>query len=672
MFYRLHWIALSLGAAIALDGSTAIALPSSSLSKQLESSTQESQSEPLPAPDATLFAKKGALLDSQRESQRSDAASEASNADDSDEQAIAQADSDTDLDSTESTESTEESTTDESIAEDSAEVDESPNASTDVDTEGANAAADESIDIEDAIAEGSTEAEESTEVDVETTDDDDELLIPEVDVEAEDDIDVEDLVPTVDEDIDDDFELEPLVDEINPPDYLNADPNPLLYPTQPEEVEIIGNQPITLEEAYAIALGNNRDLQRVQLELEQAEAALREAKADTLPTVQAESSFSASENTQESNPLFNTSSDDINLDLSGTVGLSYDLFTSGRRSSQIEAVETQVRISKLEVERIAEDTRFDVADRYYDLQLADEQVGIAAAFLDEALQSLRDAQIRERAGVGTRFDVLQAEVQVANARQELTQARSSQIISRRALAEILSIPSNLSPQSVAVEVVEDWPLSLEESIVLAFQNRAELQQFLLQREIAQEQRDIALSALGPQVSLFANYNINNRLNDESSGFRDQYTFGAQLNWLLFDGGAARARASQEDSNIEIAETQFADTLELIRLQVEQSFYDQQANQANIETAEIAVNQAREALRLARLRFQAGVGTQLEVINAQADLTQAEGNLVQAVIGYNRAIAALRRSISNLPETRLVDSLEIPPASEFVFPLELGE
>ncbi len=635
MVYRLHWIALSLGAAIALDGSTAIALPTSPLSKQLESSAQESPRDSQLPPDAALLAKKGVLQESHN-SNAGETAPVSSNPD-SLESELQAANQDSQLD-------------EQANRQDIAQAD--------------------PTDSEDF-------ADDDIEADIESTDaEGDGLLIPDVDVEAEDDIDVDDLVPTVDEDADDERELDPRVDDVNPPDYLNADPNPLRYPTRPEEVEIIGSQPITLEEAYAIALGNNRDLQTAQLELEQAEAALREARADNLPTVQADSSLSASENTQESiNPLTGQpigSSDNINVDLTGTVGLSYDLFTSGRRSSQIEAVEGQVRIARLEVERISEDTRFDVADRYYDLQLSDEQVRISAAFLEEALQSLRDAQIRERAGVGTRFDVLQAEVQVANARQDLTQARSDQIVSRRALAEILSIPSNITPESVAVEVVEDWPLSLEESIVLAFQNRAELQQFLLQREIAEEQRDVALSALGPQVNLFANYNISNRLTDDGSGFRDQYTFGAQLNWLLFDGGAARARAAQQESNIEIAETQFADTLELIRLQVEQSYYDQQANFANIETAEIAVNQAREALRLARLRFQAGVGTQLEVINAQADLTRAESNLVQARIGFNRAIAALRRSISNLPETRLVDSLEIPPASEFVFPLEVTD
>jgi outer membrane protein TolC len=72
-----------------------------------------------------------------------------------------------------------------------------------------------------------------------------------------------------------------------------------------------------------------------------------------------------------------------------------------------------------------------------------------------------------------------------------------------------------------------------------------------------------------------------------------------------------------------------------------------ANQANIDTASVAVNQAEEALELASLRFNAGVGTQLEVLTATRDLAEAEGNLVTAVLDYNRALARLERAVSNL-------------------------
>jgi OMF family outer membrane factor len=72
----------------------------------------------------------------------------------------------------------------------------------------------------------------------------------------------------------------------------------------------------------------------------------------------------------------------------------------------------------------------------------------------------------------------------------------------------------------------------------------------------------------------------------------------------------------------------------------------QSNLENVQTANTAVEQSREALRLARLRFQAGVGTQTEVIDAENDLTRAEGQRVQAILNYNRALASLQRAITS--------------------------
>jgi outer membrane protein TolC len=115
---------------------------------------------------------------------------------------------------------------------------------------------------------------------------------------------------------------------------------------------------------------------------------------------------------------------------------------------------------------------------------------------------------------------------------------------------------------------------------------------------------------------------------------------------LFDGGAARARADQEKANIRIAETEFADQRNQIRFEVEQAFSELQSNLQNVQTANAALEQAREALRLARLRFQAGVGTQTDVINSETDLTRAEGNRVRAILDYNRALANLQRAVTS--------------------------
>ena len=277
--------------------------------------------------------------------------------------------------------------------------------------------------------------------------------------------------------------------------------------------------------------------------------------------------------------------------------------------------------------------------------------------MNEAERNLRDAELRQEVGVGTRFDVLRADVQLANAQQDLVQSRFNQDIARRDISRLLNLPPTSGIQATPVERAELWPLTLEDSILLAFQNRSELEQQLLQADISLEQRRIALSAIRPQVSLFASYGLTGLLNSNAvnqvgqsveTGFNDGTTsFGARFNWTLYDGGAARARARQQELASQLAEEQFSVNLDQIRFDVEQAYFNLQANDENIATSRVAVAQAEEALNLANLRLQAGVGTQLDVLSAQTQLTQAQVNNVTAILGYNRALAALQRAISNL-------------------------
>lgn len=435
-------------------------------------------------------------------------------------------------------------------------------------------------------------------------------------------------------------------------------PNPLTRPTFPEEVEVGEAVPITLEQAIALAQRHNLDLQTAQLELERTEAELREAQAANLPRLtagadltlqQSQSSSGLSEELEAALGIESGNNSSTAAVLGGSVELNYDVFTSGRRPAQINAAERQVRLQQLQVEVTSEATILDVVNDYYDLQEADEQVRIARASLVETEASLRDATALEQAGIGSRFEQLQAQVDVANAQQDLVEALSQQQVSRRQLRQRLGIAESVNVTAAdPVQVAGDWLPNLEESIVLAYQNRAELEQQLVQREISQQQRRAALAELGPQVSAFASYGVQDTINQEG-GIEDTYQLGLRMNMNLFDGGATRARAAQEEANVAIAETQFANVRNQVRLEVEQAYFTLQSTFENTRTATQAVDFATEALRLARLRYRAGVGTQTEVLQAQSDLTQAEVNLLQAILGYNRSLASLQRAVGSFSE-----------------------
>lgn len=441
-----------------------------------------------------------------------------------------------------------------------------------------------------------------------------------------------------------------------PPENINPNANPLLFPTKPREVKIDNELSLTLEQAIELALKNNKDLQVSRLELEKSEASLKSALAEQLPTLDGNLEFN-----QRADDTGFAQGDNFSRDrrlLTGQIEVGYDLYTGGRRGANITRSRRQVYLSKLDVERLVENTRFETTTNYYDLQNADAQVAIAQAAVEDFSQTLRDAELLEQAGLGTRFDVLQAQVDLANANQALTRAIAEQRIGRKTLAQTLSLGQKVEI-TAADEITESgkWAFSLEESIVKAYKNRVELEQFLVQKEINEENKKIALADIKPQISLFANYNFNGTIQDSfenNEGYADGYNVGARLRWRLFDGGKAFANEEEADRDIDIDETNFANQRNEIRLQVENAYYQMIANQENIGTTEQAVITATESLRLARLRFQAGVGTQTDVINAQRSLTESRGNFLQAIIGYNKSLNELQRAVSNLPDNRLFE------------------
>lgn len=519
-----------------------------------------------------------------------------------------------------------------------------------------------------------------------------------------------------------------------PESQLNRDSSLLKLPTQGSEVDIDLNQPITLQQAYELALRNSLNLQVSELQLQQNQAVLQQAQSANWPTISVQSTLTRTDSAaflldqtpiqvdtaaqlqsqqrtlqslqtqqflsqqeltldiqqlqlrlqQDQNQIqqqifdqqiqqlqlrANTSATpfaitsitplqpitaasigqgntgEISNRIQGTVSAVYNIYTSGFRSGQIESAKAQVKISELEIKRQLEQLRLEVANDYYNLQQTAALISVANDAVRNAEASLEVTRAREQAGVGTKFDVLQAEVQLADTVQNATQAQNLQQIAQRQLAQRLNVKETVNLVAAdQVTISGGWLLTLEESVVLALQNRVELAQLLNQRRVAEQQRRVALAANKPQLQAFANVEVADELDDDVSGAFG-YALGLQVSINFFDGNAAKSRAAQQEENIAIAETQFADTKNDLRFEVEQAYANLSSNLRNINTAQSSVQLAEESLALARLRSSAGIGTQLDVTSAEASLTQAKGNLVAAVLDYNRALIALQRATS---------------------------
>jgi OMF family outer membrane factor len=433
-------------------------------------------------------------------------------------------------------------------------------------------------------------------------------------------------------------------------------PASLALPDQPKQVRIRQLRPLTYDQAQILAEVNNPDLKAIASEVDQAQSALRAQIALWYPQVALNiNQFPGFTRAEQS--ILQSSGSNSTLTsiwaMDASLEASWALIDPAR-TPKIAAARDQFERAKNQYLIALRKLRLDAAQAYFDLQTADDQVQIGQEGVRSSLVSLRDARARFQAGVATKLEVLEAETQLARDEQLLTNALALQAISRRALAALLNLPQEVSPTAAdPARVVGTWMPSLQESIVAAYAFREELDQALLDISIANSNANASLASVQPLLRIFNSFGVGRSYGysqtailaaerPSNGAWTASNAIGLNLRWTLYDGGEARANYRRNKQLAEENRYRFANTRDLIREEVESSFFELEKNNRNILTTSREVISAREALRLARLRFQAGVTTQREVVDNQRDLTQAEVRYSNAISDYNKRLIELSR------------------------------
>ncbi len=450
---------------------------------------------------------------------------------------------------------------------------------------------------------------------------------------------------------------------------LLTSPLPLALPNKPSQVSIRELRPLGLVDSLTLAEVNNPNLKALAIQVQEAQSALRAQISLWYPqvTLRAGSLPAYTGGQQYSNRITGTGQE-VGLTLTNIWRMQADLEASWAlinpgRNPQIASARDQFEQAKNKYLIGLRDLRLQVSTAYFDLQQADEQVRIGQESVRSSQVSLRDARARFQAGVATKLEVLQAETQLARDQQLLTNALSGQSIARRVLSSLLSLPQDVTPTAKdPSRVIGTWLPTLQESIVAAYAFREELDQLILDISVANSNANAELAKVQPLLNIVntlsggrtAGYEFVNNAIPNELGWSVDNTVGLNLRWNLFDGGGSQALYRRQKQISEEKRYQFADRRNAIREEVEKSFYELEANNRNITTTSREVLSARESLRLARLRFQAGVTTQREVVDTQRDLTNAEVRYSNAIADYNKGLANLQRRTG-------LDQISICPA-----------
>lgn len=451
-----------------------------------------------------------------------------------------------------------------------------------------------------------------------------------------------------------------------------AAPAALALPTKVDQVRIQALRPLALSDVENLTEVNNPELKAIASQVDQAQSNLRAQLASWYPTLNLNlQSFPGYNGGNQRNTGANTGFEPLytyssRWSISSLLTAQWDLINP-QRVPQVAAARDQFEKAKNQYLIALRETRLKAAQAYFQLQFSDDRVRIGQESVRASLVSLRDARARFQAGVATKLEVLQAETQLARDQQLLTDAIASQSTARRDLARLLDLPQNITPTAKEpLRALGVWTPSLQESIVAAYAFREELDNALLDISVSNSQANNALGAAQPFLSIVnsltgTRYDGTQQVIVDlpgTSGWAVENSVGLNLRWNIFDGGEARALYRQSKQRAQENQFRFAKTRDDLRFEVERSFFDLGRANRNIQTTSREVVSSREALRLARLRFQAGVSTQREVVDSQRDLTQAEVRYSQALADYNSTLADLRRR-TGLDQVAVCPAVNLP-------------
>jgi len=340
------------------------------------------------------------------------------------------------------------------------------------------------------------------------------------------------------------------------------------------------------------------------------------------------------------------------------VQLTQPLYSGGLLRSTIASRRFQTDAFKEDVAAAEGKIMAQVHVNFFNALLAREVLNVRKESLALLENQLVLARNRFDAGAGARFDVLQAEVRVANARPPLIQAENNYRIAIDQLRTSLGArySDGSGPENIALDgelAPQGNDLSLADAIIQAMQERPELLALAKRRESAEQEVRKSKAQRSPRFDLYSSYGIeNDRFNPDADPLQGLEA-GVQAKMSLWESGRIRGEIAQAKSRLQ--QTEFRETSARLAAELDVRNAWNRAHEAReiMQAAELGIKQAEEALRLAQNRYSAGALTQLDVLSSQLEYTQSKLNRISAVHDFNVAHVELLLAIGSTPGAELL-------------------
>ncbi len=404
--------------------------------------------------------------------------------------------------------------------------------------------------------------------------------------------------------------------------------------------------PWTLERALDYALAHNPDARIAQQRIAVAQAGLEQANSTFWPRLQFQSGYTRTDNPMLAfGSILNQRSYSSSLNFNDVPGVddlnargfvTVPLYAGGRNVAGQRAAKANTAAAKQDSAAVRNALGLEVSRAFYTVLKTRQFILATEAAVNSFETNLVLAEKRLEGGTLLKSDVLDIEVRLAQAHEDLVSARNANALAERALRNLLGIEEGEF-------IVADTAPAVSAPDLGDFSQRPELAAARQRERAAQAQVEGSKSGYLPRVSAFGSLDYD--YGSVTGGDGQSYTAGVLAQWDLWDGFSTRAKIREADANLESARQEHRKLRLALDFETEQARLDLKAANERLAVTERSVEQAAESASLTRNRFEQGLALSTQLIDSETALVAARVRRAEAETDQRIAIAAFRKALA---------------------------
>ena len=391
---------------------------------------------------------------------------------------------------------------------------------------------------------------------------------------------------------------------------------------------------LTLDEAVAIGLRDNRDILLKNEDLKKAKAKIAEAEAGLYPNLNVGAAWT------DTRGLY---SKDVGV-TSGSVGIKQVLYKGGKIVNAVKVSEFGYQATEAALDAAKADIILNVKNAFYTLLLTEELTGINKGILDNTKEHLEFINARYQEGQSSESDVLSMQAAFSNVRQvyelSVNQTEAMQELLRNLLylgKEVVVIPN----EKFSFQPIE---VAFDEALLKAVQERPEIRQLQAQQKAAEKNIEIARADSRPSVvASWDYYSRSNLASGTAKNWNDYNVLGIAISWPIFDGWLTRSKVDQAITDLRQAQLLGEKAAKDIALELKTAYLDLKNAIEQIKSADDQLKVYKDGLSVIQAKYKAGIASFLDLSDAELSYVVALFNQNQAIYDYLIAKARFEKA-----------------------------